>query len=67
MVPMVPMVAVCDVVGKKATQAAPILTFCAIAAVEEFRRRRVLLPPPVVVEAIIRHACQQAEQLSTKS
>ncbi len=32
--------------------------------IDELRRRRVLLPPPAVIEAIVRHARQQAEQLT---
>lgn len=32
--------------------------------IDELRRRRVLLPPPAVIEAIVRHARRQAEQLT---
>jgi TnpA family transposase len=36
----------------------------ATTIIDELRRRRVLLPPPTVIEAIIRRARQQAEQLT---
>ncbi len=32
--------------------------------IDELRRRRLLLPPPAVIEVIVRHARQQAEQLT---
>ncbi|EKU73256.1 hypothetical protein HMPREF9718_04619 [Sphingobium yanoikuyae ATCC 51230] len=36
----------------------------ASTVIDELRRRRVLLPPPAVIEAIVRRARQQAEQLT---
>lgn len=44
------------------TVAQPLLL--AGTVIDELRRRRVLLPPPAVIEAIVRHARQQAEQLT---
>lgn len=44
------------------TVAQPLLL--ASTAIDELRRRRVLLPPPAVIEAIVRHARQQAEQFT---
>ena len=44
------------------TVAQPLLL--AGTVIDELRRRRVLLPPPTVIEAIVRHARQQAEQLT---
>ena len=44
------------------TAAQPLLL--AGTVIDELRRRRVLLPPPAVIEAIVRHARQQAEQLT---
>src|SRR3546814_3795017 len=36
----------------------------ASTVIDELRRRRVLLPPPAVIEAIVRRARQQAEQIT---
>src|SRR3546814_2988157 len=44
------------------TAAQPLLL--AGTVIDELRRRRVLLPPSAVIEAIVRHARQQAEQLT---
>ena len=44
------------------TVAQPLLL--AGTVIDELRRRRALLPPPAVIEAIVRHARQQAEQLT---
>ncbi|WP_339445061.1 DUF4158 domain-containing protein, partial [Pseudomonas hunanensis] len=44
------------------TVAQPLLL--AGTVIDELRRRRVLLPPSAVIEAIVRHARQQAEHLT---
>src|SRR3546814_17495034 len=44
------------------TAAQPLLL--AGTVIDELRRRRVLLPPSAVIEAIVRHARHQAEQLT---
>nr|ART36135.1 B176 [uncultured bacterium] len=47
-------------VAQTVTQPLPL----AGTVIDELRRRRVLLPPPAVIEAIVRRALQQAEQLT---